>query len=87
MSPGTLPSFDLYIILVQVGLRAPTEVAFDMQSWPLLAQAALHAPPEVAYAMAIVIVSSFFSRHILLLTHFEETPVCEIIFAPIFWHN
>ena len=25
--------------------------------------------------------------YLLLLTHFRETPVCEIMFAPIFWHN
>ena len=29
----------------------------------------------------------FFSLRLLLLTHFEETPMCEIICHPIFWHN
>ena len=28
----------------------------------------------------------FFLRF-LLLTHFGETPMCQIIFHPIFWHN
>ena len=60
----------------------------------LLAQAALRAPPEVAFAMRIVItiVQSFFfsisfSLHLLLLTHFGETPVAENLFPPIFWRN
>ena len=29
----------------------------------------------------------FFSLRLLLLTHFGETPVCENLFPPIFWHN
>ena len=42
------------------------------------------------HSLAIVITfvrSLFFSLRLLLLTHFEETPMCEIIFHPIFWHN
>ena len=31
--------------------------------------------------------SSFFPLRLLLLTHFGESPMCEIIFHPIFWHN
>ena len=30
---------------------------------------------------------SFFFLLLLLLTHFGESPMCEIIFHPIFWHN
>ena len=30
---------------------------------------------------------SFFFLRLLLLTHFGESPMCEIIFHPIFWHN
>merc|ERR1711892_359472 len=29
----------------------------------------------------------FFPLRLLLLTHFGESPMCEIIFHPIFWHN
>ena len=28
-----------------------------------------------------------FSLRLLLLTHFGESPVCENVFPPIFWHN
>ena len=31
--------------------------------------------------------SLFFFLRLLLLTHFGESPMCEIIFHPIFWHN
>ena len=30
---------------------------------------------------------SFSLLRLLLLTHFGESPMCEIIFHPIFWHN
>ena len=29
----------------------------------------------------------FFILRLLLFTHFGESPMCEIIFHPIFWHN
>ena len=29
----------------------------------------------------------FFSLRLLLFTHFRESPVCENLFPPIFWHN
>ena len=60
----------------------------------------LHAPclrapclraPCVAWPLLLPSFSLFFSLslclRLLLFTHFGETPVCEIIFAPIFWHN
>ena len=60
----------------------------------LLAQAALHAPPGVAFAMRSwpLLLPSFslsllFSLRLLLFTHFRESPVCENLFPPIFWHN
>ena len=31
--------------------------------------------------------SFLFSLCLLLLTHFRESPVCENLFPPIFWHN
>ena len=40
--------------------------------------------------MAIVFVivrSSLFFLRLLLLTHFGESPVCEHLFPPIFWHK
>ena len=51
----------------------------------------LPAPGVLACAMrslAIVFTNfrSLFLR-LLLLTHFGESPMCEIIFHPIFWHN
>ena len=57
-----------------------------------LAQAALHAPPKVVFAMRSwpFLLPSFslslFLR-LLLLTNFRESPVCEDLFPPIFWHN
>ena len=62
----------------------------------ILAQAALRAPPEVALQcvagqsfLSLFSLSSFFLFFLrfLLLTHFGETPMCEIIFHPLFWHN
>ena len=53
----------------------------------------LRAPCVLACAMhslAIVFTyfrSFFFFLRRLLLTHFGESPMCEIIFHPIFWHN
>ena len=40
-------------------------------------------------AIVITIVQSFFffSLRLLLVTHFGESPVCENLFPPIFWHN
>ena len=42
-------------------------------------------------AIVITIVQSLFLSlsllRLLLLTHFGESPMCEIIFHPIFWHN
>ena len=64
----------------------------------ILAQAAcvrhacLHAPC-VAWPLLLPSFSLSLSPHLLLflrlllLTQFGETPVCKIIFAPIFWHN
>ena len=43
-------------------------------AWPLL-------PPTFGLSSFILFL------RFLLLTHFGETPVCEIIFALIFWHN
>ena len=65
---------------------------------PKLAQAACvrHAclrAPCVAWPLLLPSFSPFLSPllllflRLLLLTHFGETPVSEIIFAPIFWHN
>ena len=42
---------------------------------------------QYRYYHRSVFLSSFFSLRLLLLTHFRETPMCEIIFHPIFWHN
>ena len=58
-------------ILAQAALCG--EVAFAMRSRPLLL-------PTFALSL-------FFSLCLLLLTHFGETPVCENLFPPIFWHN
>ena len=44
-------------------------------AWPLLS-------PTFALSLSL----SLFLR-LLLLTHFGECPMCEIIFHPIFWHN
>ena len=56
------------------GLRAPCVLACAMRN----------------LAIVITIVQSFslflFLR-LLLLTHFGESPVCENLFPPIFWHN
>ena len=46
-----------------------------------------HAQLGHGYYHRSVFLSSFFFLRLLLLTHFGETPVCEIIVAPIFWHN
>ena len=52
-------------------LRAPCV------AWPLLSP---------LFSLSLFL-SSFFSLCLLLLTHFGESPMCEIIFHPIFWHN
>ena len=59
------------------GLRAPCVLACAMRS----------------LAIVFTIVQSFslsffffFSLRLLLLTHFGESPVCENLFPPIFWH-
>ena len=69
----------------------------NSQIFVKLAQAAcmrhgcLRAPWVLACAMrslaiVITIVRSFYLS-LLLLTHFGESPVCENLFPPIFWHN
>ena len=73
-----------------------------MSGFDILAQVALSAPPEVAlqcvaghcFCHCSVFLSFslsfslfFFFLRFLLLTHFGESPMCEIIFHPIFWHN
>ena len=67
----------------------PNSTKFSMQFNPL------RAPPEVAlqcvaghcyYQLSVSLFLSF-SLHLLLLTHFGETPVCENLFSQIFWHN
>ena len=86
-------------ILVQAGACA-TCGCVCKRSWPLLtltflAQAACvrHAclrAPCVAWPLLLPLFSLsllFFFLRLLLLTHFGETPVCEIISTPIFWHN
>ena len=47
-------------------------------------------PACAMHSLAIVITnfrSFFLFLRLLLLTHFGESPMCEIIFHPIFWHN
>ena len=57
----------------------------------LLAQAAcVLACAMRSLAIVITIVQSlsfFFSLRLLILTHFGESPMCENLFPPIFWHN
>ena len=88
-------------LMAHVALRAPPEVAFTMRSWPLLlpsfslsfflAQTALQCVAGHCYCHRSVSLSflfffPFFSLRLLLLNHFEESPVCENLFPPIFWH-
>ena len=47
-----------------------------MSSWPLLLP-----------TFALLPFFSFFPLRLLLLTHFRESPVCENLFPPIFWHS
>ena len=61
------------LLLAQVALRAPPEVAFAMRCWPLLL-------PSFSLSLSL----SFFFLRLLLLTHFGETPECENLFPPIF---
>ena len=63
--------------LAQAALRAPHEVAFGTRSWPLFLS---------LFSLSLFLSFSLFLRF-LLLTHFGESPMCEIIFHPIFWHN
>ena len=56
------------------GMRAPCVLACDMRS----------------LAIVITNFSSFslsFYLRLLLLTHFGDSPMCEIIVYQIFWHN
>ena len=58
---------------------------------PLGGQLCYNWPRRLACAMrslaiVITIVQSF-SLRLLLLTHFGESPVCENLFSPIFWHD
>ena len=57
-------------------LRAPCMLACAMHNWPLLL-------PSFSLSFFL----SFSLLRLLLFTYFEETPVCEITFAPIFWHK
>ena len=68
-------------------LRAPCV------AWPLLLPSfslsfflSFFWPRRLACAM-LAFFLSLFSLHLLLLTHFGESPVCEHLFPPIFWHN
>ena len=60
--------------------------------WQFLAQVAcvrhacLRAPCVAWPLLSPTFALSLFLR-LLLLTHFGESPMCEIIFHPIFWHN
>ena len=55
----------------------------------------LRAPPVVAdrseaghcFHLLFFFFFFFLFLRILLFTHFGETPVAEILFPPIFWHN
>ena len=57
----------------------------------MLVQACLRAPPGVADEAKLAIVFTyfffFFPLRLLLFIHFEETPMAEINFPPIIWHN
>ena len=59
------------------GLRAPCVLARAMRRLAIV----------ITIVQSFFLSLLFFSLRLLLLTHFGETPVCEIIFAPIFWHN
>ena len=68
--------FTYFFLFGPGGLRAPCVLACAMRS----------------LAIVITIVQSFslsffLSLHLLLLTHFGETPEAENLFPPIFWHN
>ena len=53
--------------------------------------ACLRAPcvacPLLSPSFSLSLSLSLFLLRFLLLTHFGESPMCEIIFHPIFWHN
>ena len=77
----------------------PVDETFSNLTWRLfsiLAQAAcvrhacLRAPcvawPLLSPLFSLSFFLSLFLLRFLLLTHFGESPMCEIIFHPIFWH-
>ena len=61
----------------------------------IIGPSGLLAPPMVVdgseaghcFHLLFTFSSSFFLLHLLLFTHFRETPVAENLFSPIFWHN
>ena len=78
------PILPLCIIIYYLPLSAST-IHYHLLTTIILAQAPCIAWPLLFPSFGLF--SLFFSLRLLLLTHFRESPVCEIIVHTIFWHN
>ena len=70
--------FYIYIMLAQAACVRHACLRAPCVAWPLLLP---------SFSLSSFLFFSSFSLRLLLLTHFGESPMCENLFPPIFWHN